>query len=538
MRRFMSLSLAAIMTVGLMAGAVSVSADDYVPTISETIADECKMIGTDPTNLDPFYGNKSGKNIFFQVYQRLYGMDANGQLYGTLAKDYEVDDTGLVYTVHLYDGITDQEGRPFTASDVVFSYKTWKEEGFSKNIPKLDIDTGIVAIDDTTVQFTFSEPITEYNELFYYFGQNDLTTQAAYEASPSQLASDACGTGPYRITEYTPGVSVVFERWDDYWQKDESVIEAAQMANVRKITYYFISENEQKAVAIQTGTADVCTDMNYDAAMDFEDGGIYDDGFAVYKFWDNDVNAMFFNCSDESVMADKNLRLAVGYAINSDVITACLGDGVGQTIYGLGGSYYSDYDAEYWADRDDYEHNYDVEKAKELIAASNYNGETIKIMCNTSDRGGVRKTMCEVIGSFFDEVGLKYEILALDSTTEKTYRDELDKWDIDVLGMNANDSVVNVWYAKFDYSMSTTGDMTWFGLVDDEMISLLKTARNKDTYSEEAINAFSEYVIDNAYAYSLNELWKCVVYNSDLIDGVANSGAQSQILAGCMSYVE
>jgi len=505
---------------------------------STVIADTIKVAGTDPTNLDPFYGSKSQKNIFFMVYQRLYGMDNNGQLYGILAKDYTVDDSGLVYTVNLYPGIHDQAGNAFTAKDVVFSYKKWKEEGFANNIPKLDIDTGIVAVNDNTVQFTFKSAIDNYNELFYYFGQNDLTTEAAYNASPSKLASDSCGTGPYKITNYTPGVSITFTKYDDYWQTDKTVIKPAQQANVKTIVYNFIAEAQQKQVALQTGAVDFCLDLDYSTASDFMSGGKYANGMGVYQLKNNDINIMMFNCDASSPMSDENLRLAVGYSINNDAWTSCIGKDVGSSVYGMGGSRYFDYDPKHWEGRQDFEHTYDLDLAKQTLAKSGYNGQTIKILCNTQDQNGARKTLAVYLGACLEKLGVKYTIVATDTSTEKTWRNDPSKWDIDLLGMNANDSLVNLWYAKFDYSSSKTGDKSWFGLKDDKMEELLTTARNVNSYNEGARNAFAEYCIDHAYIYTICEVWQCGVYNAKLIKDVAFTGPQSQFLPGAFTYLQ
>lgn len=507
-----------------------------VGTGSDFIADEVNFAGTDPNNLDPFYGSKSMKCIFFATYQRLFGLDNNGQLFPVLAKDYEiVDDAGLVYQVHLYDYIHDQAGNPFTASDVVFSYNRWKEEGFNSNTPKLNFDN-IVAIDDYTVQFTFDKPMVSYNEIWYYFGANDLTTEAAFNASPSQLASDACGTGPYKITEYVPGVSIKFERDENYWQTDKSLIYETQYANVNVANMYFISEGEQIVVALQSGQIDFTQESSYAGAQQFMEGGEYDDGFGVFLIYSNDINSLFFNCDSSSIFSDINMRLAVCYGIDTAVFCGAL-NGSANAIYGIGGSRYFDYDVDYWLNHEDYEHVYDVEKAKEYLKAAGYNGETVTILANATDSYGSRKTLAEVLGAFLDAMGISYEIQAVDSTTAKNWKNDPSKWDIYVNGTNANDSLVNLWYKDFDYSSSTTGETTWFFAKDDKLEEMLTTARSSDTYSADTLNAFVEYVQEQAYCYTLCEIYQCCVYNTDKIEEVAYTGPQSQFTPGAFVYV-
>ena len=59
---------------------------------------------------------------YVQLFEGLYGIDeAAGGYYNLLAKNIDVSEDGLVYTVELVDA-TFQNGDPLTADDVVFSY--------------------------------------------------------------------------------------------------------------------------------------------------------------------------------------------------------------------------------------------------------------------------------------------------------------------------------------------------------------------------------------------------------------------------------
>lgn len=51
-----------------------------------------------------------------------------------------------------------------------------------------------------------------------------IVTQAAYEASPDQMAVDPVTTSPYRVTSYQTGSKITMEYTGAYWQTDESLV--------------------------------------------------------------------------------------------------------------------------------------------------------------------------------------------------------------------------------------------------------------------------------------------------------------------------
>lgn len=58
------------------------------------------------------------------MFSGLLTYDVHNKLVGDLARDYSVDSHGTLYTVHLKSGLTWQDGKPLTASDVVYTYQT------------------------------------------------------------------------------------------------------------------------------------------------------------------------------------------------------------------------------------------------------------------------------------------------------------------------------------------------------------------------------------------------------------------------------
>ena len=97
--------------------------------------------------------NAEGMKItWVQLFEGLYGInEADGGYYNLLAKDIDVSDDGLTYTIELVDA-TFQNGDPLTAGDVVFSYEeAMKNSRFNYVTSMID---KVEAKDDKTVVMT------------------------------------------------------------------------------------------------------------------------------------------------------------------------------------------------------------------------------------------------------------------------------------------------------------------------------------------------------------------------------------------------
>ena len=94
--------------------------------------------------------------LWVQVFEGLYGMDeAHGGYYDLLAKDIQVSEDGLTYTVTIVDA-TFQNGDPLTAEDVVFSYESAMQNSRFNYVTSFI--NKVEAKDDKTVLFHLDYP--------------------------------------------------------------------------------------------------------------------------------------------------------------------------------------------------------------------------------------------------------------------------------------------------------------------------------------------------------------------------------------------
>jgi len=433
----------------------------------------------------------------------LYEVTAEGERYGILADESKGDylpgcdheeGTGI-YTVYIYDYIKDHNGNAVTADDVAFSFNY---QFTTQNTSGWDDFVEASAVDDYTVQFEFKKEQTNLGWFDNFFARCFIVDEDSFNNSSSKLANDMVGTGPYKFVSYSSGSSLVLEKNDDYWQTDESLRHQEQQANVRTLTYQFISENAQRENAVATGSVEMVQDMAYESLTEFVDGGKYADLVKVQAYAQKFIYYLDSNCSEESPMSDKNLRLAVYNAIDQDGIITALG-GAYSRLYGYAVDYYSDYDLVDWASLDNYNTrtSVDAEAVQSHLDASSYDGTTLTIMVNPEFAD-----TATIIAAQLAAFGINAELLQVDGATANTTLADPGAWDM-YFGLMAGDYNVQAWAHDFSYNNTSSGSETSTHIVDDEWNDLLNLCNTEDGHTAENMLAWWNRATENAYTMGI-----------------------------------
>ncbi|MEN6467079.1 MAG: ABC transporter substrate-binding protein, partial [Syntrophaceae bacterium] len=78
----------------------------------------------DASNLIPLLSSDSASHsIAGMIFNGLVKYDRNIQVVGDLAESWDISKNGLVITFHLRKNVRWHDGRPFTAEDVLYTYK-------------------------------------------------------------------------------------------------------------------------------------------------------------------------------------------------------------------------------------------------------------------------------------------------------------------------------------------------------------------------------------------------------------------------------
>lgn len=181
------------------------------------------------------------------VYEGLTTIDANGQVLPASADRYTVSDDGLVVNVHIRDGLKRADGTPITAKDfeyalrravdprvpgksyvsLLFDLKGAQElaqmaaTSSAADIDKAFAEYGVKAIDDSTLQLTFKNPVASY---WGYIASMPIfypVDPKAVEKDPDNWWKDPAnhnGNGPFIFKTINGTDKITFERNPNYWR--------------------------------------------------------------------------------------------------------------------------------------------------------------------------------------------------------------------------------------------------------------------------------------------------------------------------------
>ncbi len=156
-------------------------------------------------------------------------LDEVSSVYGLLAEALRYPDDFSSVTYRLRAGAKWHDGKPVTPDDVIFSFDAFKKlspqaANSYRHIVKAE-KTG-----DREITFTFEG--SGNRQLPLIVGQLTILPKHWWEGSDKEgkkrnisetTLEIPLGSGPYRIREFSPGRTVVYERVKEYWGKDVNV---------------------------------------------------------------------------------------------------------------------------------------------------------------------------------------------------------------------------------------------------------------------------------------------------------------------------
>lgn len=303
----------------------------------------------------PWNARWAGDVAYLQpVYDTLLRGTPDGELEPGLATEWEWDDTLTQLTLTLRDGVAFSDGEELTA-EVVAGNLTRFRDGTSDNASFLQAMASAEAVDELTVRVTLSAPDPAF---LVYLSQN-----AGLQGSPSMWDSDEAqttpiGTGPYELdaSQTVVGSKYVFEKKDDYWDEDS--------VHYDEIVVSVYGDATALVNALKGGQVDVSASNTPTQIPEAEAAGytsnLVELNWAGFLLVDRDGTI-------NPALGDVRVRQAINHALDREALTGALAAGYASPttqIFSVNSDAYS-------ADLDE-RYEYDVDKAKDLLAEAGY----------------------------------------------------------------------------------------------------------------------------------------------------------------------
>lgn len=346
----------------------------------------------DPQNLDPIdtfrlsWGS-IGSNVFDGLIQR--GEDI--KLVPGLATQWQFLDDNKRIRFILRQGVKFHNGEPFNGQAVKYTFdRLLGEQG--KKGPQRSNYTSIASVEvinDHTVDFHMEkvDPVI----LTKLAGYGAMIVPPKYIAEVGEKAFDMkpVGTGPFKVVQYKPAVSVQLERFDDYWNG---------RAKVKDLTIRFITEPATRIAELLSGGVDISLNIPTTAIETVE----ANDNVELYKVSGPTVRMLRFNTRD-GITEDVRVRQAINMAIDKETIIKVLLKGFGQPISSAQSEKSFGFDPALKG------YPYDPAKAKQLLKQAGIKPNTEIAIDIVSNNDSFRE-VAQVVGSYLNAVGLKVKI--------------------------------------------------------------------------------------------------------------------------------
>lgn len=271
--------------------------------------------------------SEADKNLVSLVYSGLVKTDENGILQMDLAKEIDVSEDRLTYTVKLNPLARFQDGEPLTADDVIFTVN--KVQNPNLKSPQYGNFTGVTVnkVDDETVTFTLKKPYVPFlsNLRLGIIPKYIWNSVSDDEFAFSQWNITPIGTGPYKISKVTRDSGGI-PNFYELVPFDKYLGQAPYIANY---DFKFFHSMPELLGAFRAGDIESLAGISPDEAVDLKN-----DGAAIQASPLPRVFGVFFNQSANPVLLDKAVRTALNLTAPKAEIVSEVLKGYGSAIDG------------------------------------------------------------------------------------------------------------------------------------------------------------------------------------------------------------
>jgi peptide/nickel transport system substrate-binding protein len=206
-------------------------------------------LAEDPDILDPTLARTYvGRIVFAAFCDKLFDIDEKLNVVPQLALSHETSADGKEVTIKLRPNVKFHDGEPFDAEAAKYSLERHLTLPTSFRKPELAALDHVDVVDPLTIKLILKAP---YSPLIA-----QLTDRAGMMVSPkaAKEAGDKFGlhpvcAGPYKFVERAQQDRIVFEKFADYWNKDNVFID--------RIVYLPIVDSTVRLANLKSGGLDL-----------------------------------------------------------------------------------------------------------------------------------------------------------------------------------------------------------------------------------------------------------------------------------------
>ncbi|MBI5256253.1 MAG: ABC transporter substrate-binding protein [Burkholderiales bacterium] len=364
----------------------------------------------DALSMDPHSLNETLQLSFTSsFYEGLVGRGKDMGIVPLLAKSWKRNAPN-VWRFNLRPGVKFHDGTPFTADDVVFSFKRAAGDGSDLKAAIASIKE-VRKIDELTVELETSAPnpiLPEALTTVYILSKKWCEENKAEKpvdrrkGIENQASFKANGTGPFRLRERQPGTRTVLVRNGSYWDKIES--------NLDEVVFTPIGNDATRVAALLSGEIDLMEPVPIQDVEKIKSAGLAvmqgPELRTIFLGMDQKRDELLFSSvKGKNPFKDKRVRQAFYQAIDIEAIRARVMRGaslpsalmIGPGVRG----YFADMNKRL---------PHDTEAAKKLLAEAGYpQGFEVGMNC-PNDRYVNDGPICQAVAANLARIGVKVNL--------------------------------------------------------------------------------------------------------------------------------
>ena len=350
---------------------------------------------SDPVSMDGAYvSDGESLRVIRQIFEGLVTTEEGGtEPVPALAEEWETSEDGLEWTFKLRDGVKFHDDTDFNAEAVCFNFDRWHNfkgvqqspsvsyyyqtvfSGYANNEDESLGDPlykSCEATSDTEAVITLNSPSASFLSGLALASFSIASPQALeqYEADKVTGTGEEprfegtfgtqhpIGTGPFMLETFEPNNRLVLARFDDYW---------GEKALLDKVIFKPIADGPARRQALESGEI-----QGYDLVDPADLTALEGAGFQIIERPAFNVGYVGFNTAKKP-LDNLKIRQAIAHALNREALV--------QAKYPPGAEVAHQFmPPSLFGYADDVpKYEYDVDKAKQLIAESGVSNPTVEV---------------------------------------------------------------------------------------------------------------------------------------------------------------
>jgi peptide/nickel transport system substrate-binding protein len=268
--------------------------------------------GSSSDSLDPAtYSDNYMQSVGHALHGYLVEIDADGELRPDLAESWEPGADASEWRFRLRTDAEFHDGRPVRVEDVVAAMNHHRGEG-STSAAKTVLDpVEDITVDGRDVVFRLSAGNADFPFLL-----SDYHLAVLPSTDGVAEADTGVGCGAYRLAAFQPGLRTMLERDPNHWRDDRGFFESAEVLA--------IADTSARTNALITGEIHAMNGLELRTAHLLE----RDQALEIYSLNGGQHYTLPMN-TQVTPFNDRNVRLALKYAIDREALLAMLLSGYG-----------------------------------------------------------------------------------------------------------------------------------------------------------------------------------------------------------------